>query len=217
MPQLLPYERVSELFFDLFGHPISAATIVSLVQRCAEQLSEVEQQIKTTLVQADVLHQDETGLSVAGKRPWVQVSATAILTHDAAHAKRGKEALDAIGMLPDFRGVSVHDGWRSYWAYACQHATCNVHFVRDLTYLAEELHQDWAQQMKDLLLCMKAAVEHARAEGRSTLHPVEVADWQAHYQAILLEAEAAQPLDLSPLSKAKDVASRLLRRTCWTG
>src|SRR5690348_15033813 len=33
--QLLPYERVSELFFDLFGHPISKASIVTLVQQCA--------------------------------------------------------------------------------------------------------------------------------------------------------------------------------------
>lgn len=62
--QLLPYERVSELFFDLFGHPISPATIMSLVERCAGQLAEVEQQIKTALRQVKVLHQDETGLSV---------------------------------------------------------------------------------------------------------------------------------------------------------
>jgi hypothetical protein len=114
VPQLLPYERVSELFFDLFGHPISAATIVSLVQRCAEQLTVVEQQIKTALSQAEVLHQDETGLSVAGQRHWVHVSAASTLTYYAFHVKRGKKALEAIGILPGFHGVSVHDGWRAY-------------------------------------------------------------------------------------------------------
>jgi transposase len=165
--QLLPYERVSELFFDLFGHPISVATIVSLGQRCAEQLTEVEQQIKTALVQAEVLHQDETGLSVAGKRHWVHVSAPSTLTQYTVHPNRGKQAFDAIGILPGFQGVSEHDGWRCYWAYDCQHATCNVHLLRDLTFLAEEQHQDWAAQMKDLLLSMKEAVEQARAEGRS--------------------------------------------------
>lgn len=201
--QLLPYERVSEVFFDLFGHPLSPATIVSLVQQCAEQLVDVEQQIKTALIQADVLHQDETGLSVAGKRHWVHVSATPTLTHYAAHPKRGKEALEAIGILPGFQGVSVHDGWRSYWAYDCQHATCNVHLLRDLTFLWEEQQQDWAEQMKDLLLSMKEAVEQARTEGRSTLHPLELADWQAQYQTILLQAEAAQPRELSPPPKGK--------------
>jgi len=201
--QLLPYERVSELFFDLFGQPISAATIMSLVERCAGQLAPIEQQIKATLSQAEVLHQDETGLSVGGKRHWVHVSATPILTHYTVHPKRGKEALDAIGILPSFGGVSVHDGWRSYWAYPCQHATCNVHLLRDLTFLIEEHQQEWAQQMQDLLLSMKAAVEQARAEGRPALHPLEVADWQAQYHAVLLQGEAEQPRELSPPPRAK--------------
>jgi transposase len=201
--QLLPYERVSELFFDLFGQPLAPATVMRLVERCAEQLAPVEQQIKTALVQAAVLHQDETGLSVAGKRHWVHVSATPALTHYAVHPKRGKEALDAIGILPGFGGVSVHDGWRSYWAYGCQHATCNVHLLRDLTFLVEEHQQDWAQQMKDLLLSMKAAVEQARAESRPALHPMEVADWQAQYQRVVLEGEAAQPRELSPPLRVK--------------
>ncbi|HYB00390.1 MAG TPA: transposase, partial [Ktedonobacteraceae bacterium] len=141
-------------------------------------MCQVEQQIKTALSQAEVLHQDETGLSVVGKRHGVHVSATASLTHYAAHPKRGKEALETIGILPTFVRVNVHDGWRSYRAYDCQHATCNVHLVRDLTYLCEEQHQDWVAQMKNLLLSMKAAVEQARAEGHSALHPLEVADWQ---------------------------------------
>jgi len=97
----------------------------------------------------------------------------------------------------------VHDGWRSYWAYGCQHATCNVHLLRDLTFLAEEQHQDWAAQLKDLLLSMKEAVAQARAEGRSALHALEVADWQMQYHTILLQADAAQPRDLSPPVKAK--------------
>jgi transposase len=201
--QLLPYEPVSELFFDLFGQPISAATVLSEVSRCAEQLTGVEQQIKAALAQVEVLHQDETGLSGGGKRSWVHVSATPTLTHYAVHPKRGKEALDAIGILPGFVGVSVHDGWRSYWAYPCQHATCNVHLLRDLTFLMEEQQQAWAEQMKDLLLSMKAAVEQARAAGRLELHPLEVADWQAQYQAVLLQGDAAQPRELSPPLRTK--------------
>ena len=92
---------------------MSEGTLQTLVQRCAARLSPVEAQIKAALTQADVLHQDETGLYVAGKRQWMHVSATEQLTHYAVHAKRGYEALDAIGILTDFHGVSVHDGWRS--------------------------------------------------------------------------------------------------------
>jgi hypothetical protein len=96
----------------------------------------------------------------------MHVSKTEHLTHYAVHRKRGKEALDAIGILKDFQGVSVHDGWRSYWQYVCQHGLCNVHHLRELTFLEEERQQAWAAEMKELLLDSKAAVAQARAEGR---------------------------------------------------
>ena len=50
----------------------------------------------------------------------------------------GREATDAIGILPSYQGVSVHDGWKPYQAYTqCRHALCNVHHLRELTYLDE--------------------------------------------------------------------------------
>jgi transposase len=196
--QLLPYERASEVIEDLLGPPMSVGTLQGLVERCAAQLAPVEQRIKAALSQADVLHQDETGLYVAGQRQWMHVSATEHLTHYGVHPKRGKEALDAIGILANFQGVSVHDGWRSYWQYLCQHALCNVHHLRDLTFLHEEQHQDWAGQMKTLLLDIKTAVDQARALGLRSLHPLEVADWKAQYVALLAEGYQANPPDPPP-------------------
>jgi transposase len=182
---------------------MSEGTLQTLVQRCAERLEPVEAQIKAALTQADVLHQDETGLYVAGKRQWMHVSATEQLTHYAVHAKRGYEALDAIGILTDFHGVSVHDGWRSYWRYACQHGLCNVHHLRELIFLHEQLHQAWAGQMQELLLDMKAAVDQARAEGRKALHPFEVQDWKTRYGALLEEGYQANPPDPPPETSKK--------------
>ena len=196
--QLVPYERACEVLEDLLGSPMSVGTLQALVERCAEQLAPVEQQIKVALSRAEVLHQDETGLYVASKRHWLHVSATEHLTHYAVHPKRGKAALDAIGILADFGGVSVHDGWGSYWQYRCQHALCNVHHLRDLTFLEEEQQQAWASEMKELLLDIKAAVAQTRAEGRSRLHPLEVADWKARYGALLTEGYQANPPDPPP-------------------
>ena len=196
--QLLPYERACEVVEDLLGPPMSVGTLQGLVERCAKQLEPMEQQIKAALSRAEVLHQDETGLYVAGQRHWMHVSATEQLTHYAVHPKRGKEALEAIGILADFAGVSVHDGWRSYWQFVCQHALCNVHLLRELTYLSEELRQAWAAEMIELLLDIKAAVEQARAEGRSCLHPLEVTDWKARYGALLTQGYQANPPDPPP-------------------
>jgi transposase len=217
--QLLPYARACEVMQDLLGPSMSEGTLAALVQRCAEHLEPVEQQIKAALSQAQVLHQDETGLYVAGKRHWMHVSSTEQLTHYAVHAKRGKEALDAIGILANFHGVSVHDGWQSYWLYLCLHALCNVHHLRELIFLDEEQQQSWAGEMKRLLLDIKAAVEQARAAGRTSLHPLEVQDWKAQYGAVLQAGYQANPPDPPPEAGKKgrpkqSAARNLLDRLC---
>ncbi len=94
--------------------------------------------------------------------------------------------------------MSVHDSWCSYWQFVCQHALCNVHLLRELTYLSEELGQAWAGEMIELLLDIKVAVSQARAQGRTQLHPVEVADWKARYQALLSQGYLANPPDPPP-------------------
>src|SRR5437868_7280297 len=201
--QLVPYERACEVIEDLLGASMSVGTLQALIARCAAQLAPVEQQIKAALSRAEVLHQDETGLYVAGQRQWMHVHATEHLTHYAVHPQRGKAALDAIGILANFQGVSVHDGWQSYWQFLCQHALCNVHHLRELTFLDEEQGQAWAGEMKELLLDIKAAVEQARAEGRSHLHPLEMADWKAGYGTLLAEGYQANPPDPPPESGKK--------------
>jgi transposase len=196
--QLLPWARACEVRASLVGVHISEGTLASLTERCAQNLREVEGQIKEALVQAEVLHQDETGLYVKGVRYWMHVASTAQLTHYAVHHKRGKEALDAIGILPRFGGTSVHDGWRSYFLYACTHALCLVHVVRELTFLAEEQRLSWAAELKALLLDMKEATDEAREHGLVTLHPWEVQDWQAQFVELVAHADATTPTAQAP-------------------
>jgi transposase len=196
--QLLPWGRACEVLADLLGVQISEGTLASLSERCAENLREVEGQIKQALVKAEVLHQDETGLYVKGVRYWMHVACTAQLTHYAVHHKRGKEALDAIGILPRFGGTSVHDGWRSYFLYACAHALCLVHVVRELTFLAEEQGLQWAAELKTLLLDMKEATDQARKLGLTALHPLEVEDWQTQFVALLAHADVMTPTAQAP-------------------
>jgi transposase len=216
--QLLPWTRACEILADLLGAPLSEGTLASLIERCATTLQPVEEQIKQALTTMEVLHQDETGLYVNGQRQWLHVSCTEQLTHYAVHPKRGQEALEAIGILPHFAGTSVHDGWRAYFHYACLHALCVVHLLRELTYLAEEQGLAWAAELIALLLDMKAACEQARAAGLASLHPLEVADWQAQFVAIVATADATTPYAQAPpghkgrvkQSAARNLLDRLL-------
>ena len=45
-----------------------------------------------------------------------------------------------MGVLPTFKGIIVHDGWASYFSYACTHALCNAHHLRELRFIAERDH-----------------------------------------------------------------------------
>ncbi|HET9919200.1 MAG TPA: IS66 family transposase [Ktedonobacteraceae bacterium] len=139
------------------------------------------------------MHQDETSLFVVGKRFWMHVACTASLTHYGLHAQRGRKALDAIGLLKGFRGVSVHDGLASYQGYDCLYALCNAHHLRDLTFVEEVMGQQWATQMKALLLEMKEAVQQARHSGRACFSPEELQAFRTRYRHLLLEAHAQLP------------------------
>ena len=192
--QLVPLGRVQALLFDLFGVQVGRGTLVAWVQQAAAVLVPVEEQIKAALQQAPVLHVDETGVRRGGRLAWAHVASTSQLTHYAIHAQRGSAATDAIGILPSFRGVSVHDGWASYQTYtACRHALCNVHHLRALTFVAEEEHQLWAQELKELLLAMRTAADQARAQGWPQVPARQRLAFRAQYRALLARGRRAHP------------------------
>jgi transposase len=196
--QAVPYARTSHLLQDVLGIHLSAGSIARFVEQCHERLAPMEDQLKAALHQGVLIHQDETPMRVGTAHQWVHVTATERLTHYAAHLKRGGEALDAIGILPAFQGILMHDGWTPYQAYTCQHALCNVHHLRELTFLEEELKQAWAGQMKTLLLEMKAAVEHAKAAGQRDLDVLALGRFHRRYQALLAVGYQANPPPAPP-------------------
>jgi transposase len=51
----------------------------------------------------------------------------------AVHSKRGTEAVEAMGVLPRFAGVAIHDAWAPYDTYAApDHQFCCAHVLREL-------------------------------------------------------------------------------------
>ncbi len=196
--QAVPYARASQLLHEVLGVQLSAGSIARFVSTCHQQLAEVETRLKAALVKTNVLHQDETAVRVGKAGWWVHVCSTARLTHYAAHPKRGRTALNAIGIAPKFRGTSVHDGFRSYQGYGFTHAWCNVHHLRELTFVEEALKQAWARDMKDLLLDMKAEVEQAKALGQHELDALVLARLLHRYDELLAEGYLANPPPAAP-------------------
>jgi transposase len=192
--QLVPYARVQEVLRELLGAAVAGGTLVTWVQEAAAVLAPVEDAIKTALGRAPVLHSDETGVRQSGHLAWAHVACTARLTHYAIHPKRGSAATDTIGILPRYTGVSVHDGWKPYQTQTqCRHALCNIHHLRELTFLEEQYHQGWATELKQLLREMKAATAQARQQGAHWLDPTVRDALVARYDALIAAGLAANP------------------------
>lgn len=201
--QLLPLARMGELFEDFYGHAPSEALILGALEQAQGQVQPTLDAIQALLRQSDVVHNDETGMRVEGKLHWLHVTATDRLTAYAAHQKRGQEAMRAIGILPRFKGVSVHDGWASYFQFdTCTHALCNAHHLRELRFIEEQYQQVWASDMAQLLRAAKQEVA-ACPDGRSALAPDRVALYHQQYEALLQQGFLANPPPETPPHKKR--------------
>jgi transposase len=209
--QLLPMARTGEAMRELFGCAISPGTIDRTRRRAAAKLVGVEEQIKAGLKAAEVIGADETGLRVAGKSHWIHVARTDELTHYAHDTRRGKIAMEAIGILPQFRGVVVHDGWFSYDEYRqATHALCNVHLLRELVYVEEVSaeQQRWTSPLSKLLLDIKAEVERAKGRGETQLSDDRLDKFTARYDRLLRRAARLNP---PPKQEKPDALSKRYR------
>jgi transposase len=162
-------KRLKNIIAGLFGLRISEGTIVSTVDRCAKRLGKAVEEIKGAVTGSAVVHFDETGMRNQGVLWWLHTASTDRFVYLPIHRKRGNEAMEAIGILPVFKGVAVHDCMKSYWTYPCLHALCNAHLLRELAGILENTGQGWAKRMIALLVEMKEVVEKYRQGARERL------------------------------------------------
>lgn len=192
--QLIPYDRIRDHFHEQIHVPVSAGTIFNFNMEAFEGLEAFEKWVKDKLAVAKILHVDETGINIDGQKYWIHSASNDLLTFFYPHAKRGKIAMDEIGILPRFKGVLSHDHWKAYYQYECTHSLCNAHHARELERAWEQDGQRWAKKMKDFLFNLNKRVETAGGK----LPPEESFQWRLKYRKILEEAndECPPPKDI---------------------
>lgn len=153
--QMLPYARCSEFIYDLTGHYISTGSLSNFQRQYFNLLEPYQQEITKQLLQSPILHADETGIRLNGKNSWIHVVSNKSISFFAHHLKRGKQAMDDIGILEKYNGILIHDRFSSYFSYQCHHSLCNAHILRDLVYVEETFEADWAKQIRNLLIRAK--------------------------------------------------------------
>lgn len=190
--ELIPVERVAELFKDIFGISLSEGTVVNTTKRCAIALSGFEHWVRNKIMGSPVVNFDETGVNINGSLHWLHSASTSSLTSYFVHKKRGTEAFDAMGILPFFKGKAVHDHWKPYFKYSCSHALCNAHHLRELTFVYEHHKQQWAKKMIDFLCEIKLSVETCREKGE-IIDPTLIKKYERKYRRIVKEGLNANP------------------------
>jgi transposase len=198
-------ERTAEILADLYDQPLAEATILTACQEVAEQIEPVQAAVKEHLIHTtDPVHFDETGMRVEGKLRWIHVASTAALTYLAAHDNRGAKALESIGIFPQRRGRSIHDGYQSYYQFpGKEHGLCNAHHRRELTFVHEQYEQSWADELSELLSEIKETVEMARQQGQQALSQTQIEDFEARYDQLLEIGYRANPPPAEPPPKKR--------------
>ena len=214
--QLLPYKRIEDYFSAQIGLTVSAGSLFNFNKDAYDRLEEFEKIAIEKLVSSLLLHSDETGINVNGKRIWLHTACNEKWTHFFPHTKRGSEAMDAIGILPKFKGVLCHDHWKAYYTYSCQHALCNSHHLRELEWSATEDKQRWAAIMKAFLSKLNDTVTAAGGK----LTSKQCALYRKKYNEIVDVAQKECPAPETPRkqgqrgrikkSKSRNLLERLL-------
>jgi len=187
--QLIPYDRIRDYFADQLGIPVSSGSVFNFNKDAFSRLESFDSFVKGKLANSDLMHSDETGININGKRFWLHSASNLMWTYFSPHKKRGTEAINDIGILPKFKGVLCHDHWKPYYKYDCTHALCNAHHIRELTRAWEQDGQQWAKQLQELLETINREVNNAG----SSLKEFESERYRQKYRQILKEAEKESP------------------------
>jgi len=186
----MPADRLSKMVTDLYGTSVSVATILDASSRSYNNLASFEESLIDALIDSKVLHADESGVRTVKKLYWLHSASTELLTFYGVHEKRGTLAMDHFNIFPNFKGRLIHDFWKPYMTYDCDHGLCNAHHLRELVFLFEQQGQTWAQKMFDLLLDMNGFVDKHNIQ----LTPQQKNPWLKQYHEILSEGWETNPL-----------------------
>jgi len=136
----LSKRQVEEILEDLLGTEVSLGTVSNTEARVSQALETPAEEAKTFVQQQPVVHADETGHKVGGKKAWVWVAATTLVSVFLVRCGDGARGAEVAKQLlgEKFRGWLVSDRWSAYtWIDVLRRQLCWAHLERDITKISE--------------------------------------------------------------------------------
>ena len=143
----IPQYKLSQIMQKMFGYPLSQGTINRMIQKTVERYRDTYEEIRQRLSCSELIHADETHVSVKGKdsHVWVFTSMEDVLYIWS----ETRESIAMREILQDFKGVLVSDFYSAYDSAACPQQRCLVHLMRDLNGRIYE--EPFNQEIKEIV------------------------------------------------------------------
>jgi transposase len=128
----LSREETADLLGDVLDVPICKGTVQACCERTSDALEVPVEEVEKALPDAPVVHMDETGWKVAGKKAWLWVFASTLTVLFIVHPKRGRAILERV-FGKGKPGTVVTDRWCAYTFFdPGRRQLCWSHLLRDL-------------------------------------------------------------------------------------
>jgi transposase len=127
----LSKRTTQQMMDDVFGVPLSVGTISQLEQATTAAVAVPVEAARTAVHEQEVAHLDETRWRQGGKRAWLWVAVTSVVTVFLVRLSRGAHvARELLG--EEFSGILVTDRYSAYnWYPVRWRQVCWAHLLRD--------------------------------------------------------------------------------------
>src|SRR5438093_1862396 len=127
----LSKRTTQQMMDDVFGVPLSVGTISQLEQATTAAVVAPVEEARTSVHAQAVAHLDETSWREGGKRAWLWVAVTRVVTVFVVRLSRGAHvARELLG--EEFTGILVTDRYSAYnWYPVRWRQVCWAHLLRD--------------------------------------------------------------------------------------
>lgn len=212
-------DRIHELLTGVFDISVSAGSIQNWLTQLASETKDAGEHIRERVRHLSVLNCDETGLRVNDSQHWLHCLCDEKWSYLVLHKKRGSKAMDEIDILSGFRNTMVHDFWKPYYKYGqAVHGICNAHIMRELAYVEEQKHQNWAKSMQNLLMEIHENRNILMSQKETRFQTLVLEAYLLRYDSIIRQGMAENPMPQKPKGKhgrtGKGKVLCLLERLC---
>lgn len=198
---IIALDRLCQMLNEMSDNELqlSPGSVVNWTREFSVKSEQACNTILNALMNGEVIHVDETGSKVNGKRTWMHGITDGINTYYVATSTRADKETGPLALLKEYDGILVHDHFKSYYTNIsnARHAECNAHILRYLKAGVDIYDCVGCAAMIKLLEKGLKKKEELIAAGKFEMDESELEEIQAEYDRIIKETvtsyEAGHP------------------------